>query len=117
MNQYLDEQERIRREEERKAEEARRRAEEERLRKENPEAEIKPVEPAPAPAITIPEPPKKIDGITHAEVWTWELEDISKVPMEYLQLDEKKLNGVVRAMKGDASIPGIRVFKTRQIRA
>lgn len=70
---------------------------------------------APAPTTTIKAPETK--GVTFAKVWKWELEDISKVPAEFLILDEKKINGLVRAMKGDSKISGIRVYEDNQVRA
>ncbi len=62
---------------------------------------------------------KKIDtkGVIFVDVWKWELEDISKVPAEYLMVDTKKINGVVRSMKGDTKIPGIKIIKDKQVRA
>ena len=70
-------------------------------------------EPMPAPIIQKP----STAGVVFAEVWKWELEDISAVPAEFLILDEKKINGLVRAMKSDAKIPGIKVYADKQVRA
>ena len=67
----------------------------------------------PVPIIKAPE----TKGVTFAKVWKWELEDISKVPMQFLILDEKKINGLVRAMKADVNITGIRVYEDNQVRA
>ena len=127
INGYLDEKERLRRIEEEKRLKAQR-EEEERLRKEaearradNPEApEEEPdlFTPAVAEAAPPAEPVGKNDaGVSFAAVWKWDLEDLSKVPLDYLMLDEKKINGIVRAMKGDTNIPGIKVRQERQVRA
>jgi hypothetical protein len=42
--------------------------------------------------------------------WKWEAVNLAAVPREYLMLDTTKINGVVRAMKSQTNIPGIRVF-------
>lgn len=124
INVYLDEKERLQRieEEKRRKEEEAKRKELEAKKAENPDALEEepdlftpPEEVAPAPA---PVPVgQNTAGVSFAQVWGWELEDISKVPMDYLMVDEKKLNGVVKAMKGDTKIPGIKVFQKRQVRA
>ena len=42
------------------------------------------------------------------QTWAWELEDRSKVPAEYMMLNEVKIGQRVRA--GEREIPGIRIF-------
>ncbi len=62
----------------------------------------------------VPEPvapaPTKVKGISTRTVWKFEITDPSQVPDEYKTIDEKKIGGVVRALKGDAKIPGVRVY-------
>ena len=43
--------------------------------------------------------------ITFMKIRRWELEDISKVPLEYLKLDDAKITAVIKA---GGNIPGIR---------
>ncbi len=57
-------------------------------------------------------PPARVQATTAdlgtAKVWKWELEEISKVPAEYLMIDATKVGKVVRA--GVRDIPGIRIW-------
>lgn len=69
------------------------------------------------PPVVVPKVTPKVAGITTAKVWKWELVDINQVPREYLKLDEVKISGVVRALKGASNIAGIRVYEVDQIRA
>ena len=70
-----------------------------------------------APSAT---PSKKVGentaGVVLATVWKWKISDESAIPREYFLLDESKINGVVRAMKGDTKIPGIEVYEDTQVR-
>ena len=43
------------------------------------------------------------------KVWTFEITKLSDVPIEYLMLDEKKVNGVIKA--GIRSIPGLEILQ------
>lgn len=52
----------------------------------------------------------KTEGVSFREVWKFRVVDPAKVPREYLAVDEKKIGAVVRALKGDASIPGVEVY-------
>jgi hypothetical protein len=53
----------------------------------------------------------KVDGRRYATKWSWKVTDINKVPREYLIVDQIKMNGIVRAMKGQTRISGIEVFE------
>jgi uncharacterized UPF0146 family protein len=49
---------------------------------------------------------------THTrDVWKFEVEDLSKVPREFLVLDEKKVRAHVQALKENARIPGVKIWK------
>lgn len=53
---------------------------------------------------------EKIEGVTKRTIWKFEITDPTAIPREYLAIDEKKIGAVVRALKADASIPGVRVY-------
>lgn len=58
--------------------------------------------------------PPKVAGLTTREVWKFAVEDPAKVPREYLIVDETKIRKVVQALKGDAKIPGVRIYPEKQ---
>ena len=104
-----------------RSEESRRRAQEEaeRIRKEAEaeqqkileaaaEKESKLVEEQKAAVPPTPAPATK--GISTRQDWDFEVMDAAAVPREYLVVDEVKVRQIVRAMKGETNIPGIRVF-------
>ncbi len=45
--------------------------------------------------------------------WKWELEDLKKVPLEYLMIDSSKVGRVVKA--GTRNIPGVRIYSDQGI--
>lgn len=59
----------------------------------------------------------KAEGVSFVERWKFEVKDPSRVPRQYLMVDEKKIGQVVRALKGDANIPGVRVYAVRDVSA
>lgn len=61
--------------------------------------------------------PPKVAAIATREVWKFVIEDASKLPREYLVPDEARVRKVVSALKGDANIPGVRVYCEKQIAA
>ncbi|MCH8476361.1 MAG: hypothetical protein LAT56_00245 [Wenzhouxiangella sp.] len=68
----------------------------------------------------VPEVPKpaveKEDGIVYVDRWTFEIEDESQIPREYLIVDMQKIRKVVQALKDDAKIAGVKVVKTKEVR-
>jgi hypothetical protein len=64
-----------------------------------------------------PEIPDKLDtiGLTVRENWTFSIVDAALIPREYLIPDEKKIGRIVRATKGEANIPGVRVYAEKGI--
>ena len=122
---WQSEQDRIAREERRKAEERSRR-ERERLEKQAQDAEEKGrteradiLRDRAASTVVVsaaPETPK-VSGLSTRSVWKFEVVDASKVPDEYKVVDEKKVGGVVRALKGDANIPGVRIWEEQTLAA
>lgn len=121
---YQQEQERIRREQQRIAEEQARK-ERERLAKRAAAAEAKGQaekaeqlqEQAQTVVAPVAPPPPKVSGISSREVWRFEVVDPEAIPRTYLVPDDKKIGQVVRALKGDAEIPGVRVYCERSLAA
>jgi hypothetical protein len=68
------------------------------------------------PLVIVPAP-VKAPGIQCREVWRYEVMDPAEVPREYLMIDHAKLGAVVRALKGAAPIPGVRMWPERTIAA
>ena len=54
--------------------------------------------------------PTAIDTGSFRKIWQWEVEDLSKVPAEYLVLDEARINKEVREKRDKCTIPGIKTF-------
>lgn len=60
-----------------------------------------------------------IAGVTEVTYWQWELVDKSKLPLEFLMVDEKKIGALVRDMKDSAQGivgDGIRVYSETRTR-
>lgn len=49
-------------------------------------------------------------GLSLRKVWKFRIKDAALLPREYLIPDEVKIGRVVRALKGDAKIPGVSVY-------
>lgn len=106
-------------EEQREAEAERRRLEdEERLKNaarleaagKTAQAEAALTAPVTVPVFTPPvQAVQKVEGVSFRDNWTFTVTDPGLVPREYLMLDEQKIRGVVRALKGEAKIPGVEV--------
>jgi hypothetical protein len=77
------------------------------------------VVPAVAPAVVFSPPPRraavppKVEGISSRVDWDFEVADPALVPDTYKVIDERKIRGVVRALKDQTHIPGVRVFPRR----
>lgn len=56
-----------------------------------------------------------LPGVTPRSTWGYRVDDLSLVPREYLKLDDKKVEAVVKAMKHEANIPGITPFEKTTI--
>ena len=131
MSDYNLAQERIRIAEQRRLEEIALKAEEERLLQEAivTEAEARASgaskeeaaqeaaaiieKPVYVPPIIIPKEVPKVTGMSFRTIWKFRIIDIAKIPREYLEPDMVKIGGVVRALKGQTNIPGIRVYEEK----
>jgi hypothetical protein len=65
-----------------------------------------------APPPTVQAPPK-VEGLSFREEWDFEIENVDQLPRDYLKPDEVKIRSVVKAMKGQTKISGVRVFSKR----
>lgn len=107
----------------RRAEAERRRLEdEERLRNatqleaagKSAQAEAALVAPVTVPMFTPPvQAVTKAEGVSFREDWGFEIEDAALIPREYLIPDEKKIGALVRALKEQTRIPGVKVISRR----
>lgn len=103
--------------ERRKAEEKARQeaaAEQERL---NAEAAAAGVEAPVVPEVVTPETVSTVRTASGTAFmqghWTFEVADMSKVPSEYLMLDEKKVRAAIKT--GTRSIPGLNIFEQKSV--
>ena len=131
---YMTEQDRIRREAEEKArrerEEAERKAKEEeerRLQKAIEAEEAGNIEAAENILNSIPSKPEQIttpipmkpltQGISIQTRWKFRINDVGKIPHEYMIPDEQKIGAVVRATKGQVQIPGVEIYSEDSVSA
>jgi hypothetical protein len=119
MVSWKSEQDRIAREEQRKAEEKARK-ERERLEREAAKAaaagreeRAEVLRERAEVVVSAPVAPvaPKVSGISERSVWKFEIVDAAKIPREFLMPNEKRIGEYVRAMKSDATIPGVRIFE------
>jgi len=66
--------------------------------------------------VSVPARIEKTEGEYMVEVWRWEIVDAAAIPREYLVPDEKRIAGVVRVLKGETRIPGVRVWCEKETR-
>lgn len=66
--------------------------------------------------VAVTETPR-VAGVQMREAWKFVIEDPTHVPREMCTPDEKKIGAIVRALKGDAKIPGVRVYAERVVAA
>lgn len=109
IQKYEEEKERRRLEELRRIEEERRRQEEElrRAQTQNDADQITKIQ-------QLAEIEQKAAALSEKSsslrmIWTFEIEDFSKIPLEYLELNETKVRQAIQA--GVRSIPGLRIFQ------
>jgi uncharacterized protein with gpF-like domain len=66
--------------------------------------------------IAAAEAPIQTTTTTFVDRWVFEVTDPKAVPREYLMPDEKKIGGVVAAMKDETNIPGVRAWNDPIVR-
>jgi hypothetical protein len=70
-------------------------------------------EPIMVAPVIIPKATPKIEGVVYREVWKFQITDPDLIPRQYLTPDEKAIGGVVRSLKEQTNIPGVRVYSER----
>jgi hypothetical protein len=63
--------------------------------------------------VFVPKETPKIEGIVYRETWKFQIVDETAIPREYLIPNEKVIGQIVRSLKGQTNIPGIRVYSER----
>ncbi len=53
---------------------------------------------------------EEVSGISTRKVWKFEIQEIDKLPREYMIPDEKYIGQIVRASKGKKEIPGAKIY-------
>lgn len=71
--------------------------------------------PIEAPPVIVPEATPQVKGIVTREVWKFRIKDERLIPREYMIPDMAKIGKVVRATEGKISIPGVEVYKEKEI--
>jgi len=72
--------------------------------------EERPLEVVQAP-VAEPEP----EGLSYRDNWQFEIVSIKDIPTEYLQVNEKAIRQVVKALKGNTKIAGIKVINKKTV--
>ena len=95
-------------------EEALRRKAEAKQKKQEEKALAKGKPPPPAPPPPKVEVPKTMGGVTISKPWTYGIEDINKVPREYMILNTVAVMNAVRL--GARKIPGLRIYQKPSVK-
>lgn len=66
-----------------------------------------------APVVIPKAVPKMAGGPVYRTIWKFRIDNVAKIPAEYMVPDEVKIGQVVRALKAQANIPGITVYEER----
>ena len=62
----------------------------------------------------IPDAPNAA-GLSLREDWKFAIVDAASIPREYLVPDEVKIGRIVRVLKGEAKIPGVRIWSEKSV--
>ena len=65
----------------------------------------------------LPKDTAKVKGTISRETWHFEVTDASKIPLEFMTVDERAIGAMVRSRKGATNIPGVRVWSTTNVTA
>lgn len=98
----------------RKEEERLRRKAEAKQKKQEEKALIKGETPPPPPPTPTIEVLKTTEGVTMVKTWTYGVQDMTKVPLEYLMLDTGEVMRAIR--QGVREIPGLRIYQKETVK-
>lgn len=64
-----------------------------------------------------PEVPEAVQakGLSLCENWRFEIVDVAALPREYMKPDEVKIGRIVRALRSQANIPGVRIWSEKTV--
>jgi len=60
--------------------------------------------------VAAPAPKVKVKGTSTQENWQFEIEDVTRIPRLYMTPDLVKIGKLVKALKGETNIDGVRVY-------
>jgi hypothetical protein len=69
------------------------------------------------PPVVVEKQTPTVSGVSMVTTWKFRIVDELKVPRGYLKVDEIKIGGVVRAMKGATSISGVEAYPETGVRS
>ena len=72
---------------------------------------------APPPAVIVPSRVPRMAGVSPRETWKFRIIDESKIPREFLMVNESAIGAMVRSQKGQTRIPGVEVYPETVISA
>lgn len=70
-------------------------------------------QPVAVPVVIAEKQVPQVQGISYRESWQFEIVDLHAIPRQFMVPDEKAIGAVVRALKGNANIPGVRTYATK----
>lgn len=113
---YRQEQERKRREEEARLRKMLEK-EQKKLEREAAKQGLPAPPPIPTPTASVAPQPKTVEGslgaVSAKLVWDFEIEDETKIPREFLMVNEKAIRAAIKA--GVRRIPGVRIFQREEL--
>ncbi len=56
----------------------------------------------------------KVENLSYRTNWYFLIEDVSKIPREYMIPDEKRIGNVARTLKGTITIPGVKIYSEKR---
>ena len=60
--------------------------------------------------------PPKVKGISSQDVYKWRIVNEDLIPKQYLMVNEKLINQIIKQTNGSFSIPGIEITKEKSVR-